>query len=577
MAYLKAKTIKGKKYYYIVESKRVNGKPKPVNQVYLGTIEQVLALKQQTQGELSPPEVAVYEFGLVAACFHFAQELNLVSIIDQHIPKRAQGLSVGHYLLIAAISRAVAPISKQSCWDWFRQTSLPRLMSQTINSKELSSQRFWDHMDKVPISVLSQIEQAISHHLLAQFDLDLRCLIYDTTNYFTFIDTFNTRNQIAKRGKSKQKRNDLRQVNLALAVTPDFHIPLFHRLYDGNHNDCTSFPTIIQELVTRYQVLGQYCQDITLVYDKGNNSQSNQEQVDGSPYHFIGGLQLDQCPELSQLETTSNLFHAVDDERLEGITAYRTHGSVFGQERTMVVTFSPGFYEKQNATILRDIQKASHHLKALQTKLQRRIDKRAKGEAMPGKPPTYHSVQKQINASLTRQYMKDIIHPTITEHDRLITFSYHFDTEKLAEIQKTRLGKTILFTDQHHWTTPEIILGYRGQYQVEDAFKTSKRGHFMAWRPTFHWTDQKLHVHAFYCMLALLFVSLIHRQVWMAGLKIGVPTLEKELRGIKEVIIVQVDAKQKLGKTQVCRTLTKMENQQHAIYQALNLEKYRPK
>ena len=31
-------------------------------------------------------------------------------------------------------------------------------------------------------------------------------------------------------------------------------------------------------------------------------------------------------------------------------------------------------------------------------------------------------------------------------------------------------------------------------------------------RPQFHWTDQKLHVHAFLCVTAYLLVTLLHRR-----------------------------------------------------------------
>lgn len=198
-----------------------------------------------------------------------ANKLNIVQLIDEVVPKRDLGLSIGQYLLIAAISRAVEPISKRACWDWFRQTCLPRLMGTDVSPQDLSSQRFWDHMDMIPLEAIPQIEQAITQRVLENFDLDLSFLIYDTTNYYTYIDSFNSRNHIAQRGKNKQKRNDLRQLNLALAVTRDFHIPFFHRLYEGNKVDVSSFSSVVDELVKRYELLAKYCEDITLIYDKG--------------------------------------------------------------------------------------------------------------------------------------------------------------------------------------------------------------------------------------------------------------------------------------------------------------------
>lgn len=577
MAYLKVKTIKGKKYYYAVESKRINGKPRTVNQIYLGTIDQLIALRKGADRPLPPKEVRVFDFGLVATCFNFAEKLNIVSIIDQFIAKRNQGLSIGQYLLIAAISRAVEPISKRGCWDWFCQTCLPRLMGEPISKGDISSQKFWDHMDKVPLAVIPEIEKAISQRLLELYELDLRFLIYDTTNYYTYIDTFNARNQLAQRGKNKQKRHDLRQVNLALAVTQDFHVPLFHKLYEGNKVDSQSFPGVVGELVKRSELLGKYCEDITLIYDKGNNSKKNQEKVDTSPYHFIGALKLNEFPELAALETGSELFKALKDVRLAGVTAYRTTELVFEKERTVVVSFSQSFYQKQNLTLLREIEKCKKHIEALKAKLQKRIDARETGKSLPGTPLTRQSVENQLKDILSQQYMKDLFEVAITEQDYLINLSYKFNAQKLTQIQKTRLGKTILFTDQDHWSMEEIILGYRGQYRIEQAFKVTKRGHFMAWQPTFHWTDQKLHIHAFYCVLSLLFISLAHRQVWKAGLRIGLPTLEKQLTAIKEVMTVQLPSSAETSKARSYRTLTTMSHQQRAIFQALELDQWMPK
>ena len=578
MAYLKVKKIKGKKYYYAVESKRINGKPRIVNQIYLGSIEQLINAKKLANEPPPAKEVSVFDFGLVATCVNFADKLGLVELIDRFVPKRQQGLSVGEYLVIAAISRAVDPISKRACWDWYRSTCLSRLWGNRISKPQLSSQRFWDHMDKVPLKAIQKIEKALSQRLVELYNLDLRFLIYDTTNYYTYIDTFNDRTALAQRGRNKQKRNDLRQVNLALAVTRDFHIPLFHRLYAGNTIDSKSFPGVVDELVKRYALLASHCDDITLVYDKGNNSKKNQEKVDASAYHFIGSLKMNDFPDLAALKTDSERFTFLKHQRLKSVKAYRTKAIVFGKERTIVVTFSQTLYEKQHKTLLRIIARCQTKLQELKDKLQKRLDARAAGQPLPGRPPTRESVESEVRAILKPQYMKQLFDVRLVERDGLVSLEYTspLGREVLTDIQKTRLGKTILFTDRDDWSTEEIILGYRGQYRIESAFKISKRGHFMAWRPTFHWTDQKLHVHAFYCVLSLLFISIAHRQVWQAGIKIGLPTLEKELKAIQEVMFVQISPSRKSKNVSVSRRLTRMSERQRAIYEALELGRLAP-
>lgn len=54
-------SVGGKKYWRIVESRRVNGKPRPIPICYLGTVENILAVfsKNKGEGESSPKAGAI--------------------------------------------------------------------------------------------------------------------------------------------------------------------------------------------------------------------------------------------------------------------------------------------------------------------------------------------------------------------------------------------------------------------------------------------------------------------------------------------------------------------------------------
>lgn len=147
MPSLTSKIISGHKYYYARVCKRVDGKPKIVQTLYLGTLETLMARTQGTLSSAAPKEVHVAEFGGFAALFRMAERLRLVQSIDQHAPKRGQGPSVGQYMLLAAINRALCPTSKAMLGEWFAETSGPRLTG--IHSQQLSSQAFWNHMDRM--------------------------------------------------------------------------------------------------------------------------------------------------------------------------------------------------------------------------------------------------------------------------------------------------------------------------------------------------------------------------------------------------------------------------------------------
>src|SRR5215469_36582 len=125
---------------------------------------------------------------------------------------------------IAALNRCLDPRSKVQIAAWYERSVLRRLLD--FRPEQLTSQRFWDQMDRVTPRAIVAIERDLTDHLIREFALDVRQVLFDATNFFTFIDTFNERCTLARRGKSKEGRAALRIVGLALLVTTDFHIPL---------------------------------------------------------------------------------------------------------------------------------------------------------------------------------------------------------------------------------------------------------------------------------------------------------------------------------------------------------------
>ena len=95
MATISKRTNKSGTYYYLVESARVNGKPRIVKQVYLGTAERIVKAVEQMSPETTIPDpqlVTVYDFGAVTALYSVAQRLGVCQIIDDIAGKRDQGL-----------------------------------------------------------------------------------------------------------------------------------------------------------------------------------------------------------------------------------------------------------------------------------------------------------------------------------------------------------------------------------------------------------------------------------------------------------------------------------------------------
>ena len=160
-------------------------------------------------------------------------------------PNEPQGLSTGEYLAIAALNRAIRPESKRSLWNWFSQTTLLRYFPEATADR-LSSQQFWNHMDRISETTCAAIWQDILQGAVQREGISLESICYDGTNFYTFIDTFNARCDLPRRGKNKQGRANLRQVSYALFCCEDGHLPLFYDVYEGNRNDAKQFPRMLQ-------------------------------------------------------------------------------------------------------------------------------------------------------------------------------------------------------------------------------------------------------------------------------------------------------------------------------------------
>jgi transposase len=565
MASLTAKVVHGKTCYYARECQRVNGTPKIVRTIYLGSADDLIAaaLKQRHGQAPQPQSVDIAAFGDVVAFFDLAQQIGLVDLLDRHLPKRNQGLSVGQYLLLAAINRAVRPVSKLRFADWYRSTALPRLIPAAAS--QLSSQSFWNHLDFVEEHHIAAAERELSQRLIDQFQLSLRTLAYDGTNFFTFIDT-RTPGELPQRGHNKQKRNDLRQVSLGMLVSTDFHVPLFHKVYAGNVNDCTIFATITEELRVRYQELARDCEHITLIFDKGNNGDDAFATLDATDFHFVGSLVPSHHAEL--LDVPSSRYEPLTGERLKEVRAYRTQKVIYGQERTIVVTHNDNLLYGQLQGLTAALDKARNKLREIQTKLRRRREGRIRG----GKAPTAASILKQAQDALAGQHVKTVLDVKV-EAGQIPTLSFQTNQSVLSRLVEKQLGKTILFTDNDDWTNEEIVLGYRSQHHIEDAFRQMKHPHYLSWQPMYHWTDSKIRAHAFICVLALTLSSLLQRTLHQKGLDLSLPGMFESLGGIRETLVIYPKRQGQRHPT-TARALSTLSPEQEQLLGLLDLRRY---
>lgn len=529
MAYLKPKKIHGRTYWYIAESRRVAGHVKTVNLAYLGKADDLLRRLQQ--GKTPHDRLKSFEHGGVAALLSLADRLELVGLIDAHAAPPAHGqparhlLSVGQTLVLAAVGRALHPTSKARWADWAKKTTVGKLWG--FDATKITSQFFWDQMDRLPVKALSPVQAELGRRVVARFDLSADALFYDVTNFYTFIDSRNDRCDLARRGKNKQKRNDLRQFQVGMLVSRDGWVPLLAKLYRGNHNDVTTFPQALEAIGQQCHELGIRPERVTLVADKGNLSKNNWQLLDASQIGHVVSVVPSHHKDWAH--RPAGEFVACEIPEVGPMDLLRGQAIVAGRERTVVVLDSPTLRDGQMRGLQQQLGRVMFGLTNLRETLARAKRRRRR-----------QVIERQIKRILRDvATVRKIVAWELVEregHPGFWDFDWWVEAEALAYQRDRVFGRRMLATDRHEWSSGEIVWAYWGQSEAELVFRQMKDPHFLALRPQHHWTDQKIEVHSFCCVVGYLLAALLRRHARKLGYREGLPKLLEMLTDVRAVL-----------------------------------------
>ena len=561
MATIQSKNSRGYKYWYIVESRRVNGKPRPIVLSYLGKADDLL---KRLQGLTEKLRLKSYSHGAVAALLSVANALDVPSIINKQIkssrPYCAEkpvrnNPTAGITLLLGAVGRVCMPTSKRGWWDWAKTTTAEYLLRHSLS--KIDSQHFWDLMDALPEESIAEIERELIEKTLKTYHLQSDTLFFDTTNFFTYIDTTNLRCTVARRGKNKQKRYDLRQVGLAMVVTRNDMIPLFHHTYQGNLADAKVFSTVLETIKDRMNGLGFDSSMHTMVFDRGNNSRDNMAMVERLSLHYVGALTPYHHKQLVENAVCNFREHDVDGCKMQ---LYRDKRVIWGQERTVVVFVSEKLKAGQVRGMYQSLEKAEHQLKLLQQHLGN----------PKGKTRDKGGLEDTIRSVVKGQVMKDIIDWSLHEVSAgKFQLNFSVNQKKLEEIEGA-LGFRILMTDRHDWDTGDIIKAYYGQSKIEHAFRNLKNPYHLALKPQFHWTDQKIRVHFFICVIGYLLASIVwHQAKAHAQFRGTLDTLLDTLNNIR--LSTLLEETKSRGRVKATYQLEEMSDEESLLMNALGI------
>jgi transposase len=568
MASIVGKKRGGATYYYLVESARVDGKPRIVSQEYLGTAEELAAAMRG--GGLGLPDATLNrDFGAVAAAWGVLEDLGAAAIIDEAAGPGPAGqpLSTGAYLVLAALNRLADPCPEAGFARWWKTTAAGRFTK--IPATALDHRRFWDAMHAVTPQQLEEASEQIAAAIIRSSGADVSSVALDMTNFATFIATGNAKAPIAQRGKARQHRADLRLAGLGLVVTRDGGIPLTWHAYPGDRPDVTQFPVMTAQLKARYEAvcaaagLDLAAPDITVVFDAGQNSEDNFADFTAAGMHYIGSVPASDCPDLLALPASKR--STVDKKRFGGLTAYDTRCTAYGTDRRAILTHSPELHAAQAAGFTgTTLAKAGKKLDELAARLARGKTRRPRDK-----------VEAEITAITCAAWARRVICWELAgDTPKDFRLSWHADGQARADLEEEIFGKHVLITSHDDWPVAEVVAGYRSQSEAEFGFRQLKDPHAVSFSPMHHWTEHNIRVHVFTCVLALQAAHLMRYRARKAGFDLSVRELLRELAGISETVLLYHGDR---GRPRAHRMLTETSPVQGKLAGIFGLDRYAPR
>ena len=467
--YIKNKVYKNKDgstrtYMQLVESRRVNGQPRPIPLMNLGRVDKVsgreriekiatailkasqnyhiLNLDKDVKAEDSK------EYGPLLIFKRLWEELGLKQVIEGEMAVQNTEFDISDAVFNMVLNRLTAPSSKRQLPLWQEECF-------EINKYELH--QYYRAMDYL-IEHKDRIEKNIFDRMRTLFAQDIDIVLFDTTSLVYYGEGDETE-ELLDYGFSKARRGDLKQVVVGVLMSKQ-GIPLGHEVFSGNTNDVTCFRKIIDKVSRRFKI-GK----IILVGDRGLISKKNISYLEENGYEYILGFRMRTIKK----EERSRILEKADLEKIKETLHWK---EVKYNGQRLLVCYNP--------------ERAPLDAKKREEVLERIKDKIKDG-----------SILSVVENKDYKRYLR-------IEGEAPI-----IDEEK---VKKDALYDGVfVLTSNTDFNGGEIIDAYKNLWQVEAAFRQLKSE--LEIGPIYHWKDRRVRAHIMICFLGLILRTALNKKL----------------------------------------------------------------
>lgn len=452
------------------------------------------------------------EAGAVHVGHQMWQQLGLNEILS------SAGLSERACLLseVMTLNRLIFPLSEHAMPDWIRNTALADIVATDFS--RLNDEALYRNLDRLhPHREL--IERELGEREKGLFRLQDTVYLYDLTS--TYFEGQAASNPQAKRGYSRDKRPDCKQVLVGLVLDGD-GFPKAHEVWEGNRQDRGTVKEMLASLEKR---TGKQAGS-TVVVDRGMAYAENLEEIRAAGHHYlVASRQPERNSWLAELENEEDWEEVLrtpsprnPEQKKSRVRIKRRQQG----EEVYILCVSEGREAKDRAIREKQQEQLQADLQALKIRIEK------------GHLKSTAKIHEAIGR-LKERYPRVARYSQMEYAAESKSFSWLEDRDKKALAEKLD-GSYVLKTDRQDLSADEIWRTYMLLTRVEAAFRAMKSP--LMERPIFHHLQARTQTHIFLCVLAYHLLAAIEKRFLDRAVHTSWWTLRQQLSTHQVVTVV---------------------------------------
>lgn len=426
---------------------------------------------------------------------HIWQQLNLNEILtDCGLNNRQIALAEA-----VVVARLVEPASELATWQWIRnRTALIELLDADISKIDKDS--VYEIADTL-LAHKNKLERALREKERTLFPEDITLFLYDLTN--TYFEGSCQKNELAKRGKSKEKRSDCPLVTLAMVVDSR-GFPIFSQIYHGNQSEPATLAVILEKLLL--DSAGIFTSFLpTIVMDRGIATHANLELLKTMSYPYVvverRATEKDYVEEFAKARDTFEVLSQTDDPNSSKVYVKK----IEAEDAVRILCLSEGREEKEQAMDRLKEQRFVNDITRLRNSVTKRnvIKLNKVSERIGRIKERYPSIAHYYDINL------------ILDEAKPEVLDINWIKKESREERSTLTGAYVIESSHNHLNAQEIWKIYTTLTQVEYSFRCLKTD--LGFRPVYHHIARRTEGHLFISVLAYHLLICIETQLKEQG------------------------------------------------------------